>query len=199
MVGKDACDPGGPVFGQGSNGTETLREEVEAENEGIKVRSTVRWLSGAPSVKARFKERTIKASSVVLAVADEDTFRLVCRMGLRLQGRVYDTEAYEEVRPDVGCGRCCEWGHIEAQCPRTAARCGWCAEGHKTSEHSCPAEGCRLGRATGASTPWQSAGTAGALTSPRLMPARRRGPPAGRRKGGDPPAPRGGSKARPRG
>ena len=80
---------------------------------------------------------------MVLAVADEDTIRLVCRRVLWLQGQAYDTEAYEEVRPDVGCGRCCEWGHIEAQCPRTAARCGWCVEGHKTSEHSCPVEGCQ--------------------------------------------------------
>ena len=62
-------------------------------------------------------EGTIKASSVVLAVTDEDTCRLVCKGRLRLQGRRYETEAYEEIRPDVGCGRCGGWGRIEAQLP----------------------------------------------------------------------------------
>ena len=93
---------------RGTNGTETLREKIEAENGGIKIPSTIRWLCGAPSVKSRFKEGTTKAPSVVLAVSDEDTFHLVRKRGLRLQGRCHDTEAYEEVRPGVGYGRCCE-------------------------------------------------------------------------------------------
>ena len=68
---------------------------------------------------------------------------LIRKGGLRLQGRGYEVEAYEEVRPDVGCGHCCEWGHIEPQYSRTAAHCGWCAEGHTTKDHRCPVEGCR--------------------------------------------------------
>ena len=122
-------------LGRGSGSTEILREELEAENVGIRIPSPIRWLSGAPSVKDRHHEGTIKALSVVLAVTDEDTFRLVRKGGLRLQGRRYEVEAYEEVRPDVRCGHCCEWGHIEPQCLRTAARCGWCAEGHTTKDH----------------------------------------------------------------
>ena len=82
------------------------------------------WLSGAPSVEARYGGGTIEALSVVLTVADEDTYRLVRKSGLRLQGHRYETEVDEEVRPDVGCGHCSEWGYIEAQCFRTAARCG---------------------------------------------------------------------------
>ena len=113
--------PEARYLGRGSSGTEMLRE-IEAENEGIRIPSTIRWLSGAPSVKARYQEGTIKASSVVLAVVDEDTFRLVRKGGLRLQGRRYEAETYEEVRPDIKCSPCYEWGHIEPQCPRTAAR-----------------------------------------------------------------------------
>lgn len=86
MVDQDPRDPCGPYLGKGTNGTEALREEIEAENDGIKIPSRVWWLSGMPSVKARFKEGSIKPSSVVLAVSDEDTFRLVCKGGLRLQG-----------------------------------------------------------------------------------------------------------------
>ena len=138
------------------------------------------------------------APSVVQAAADEDTYRLVRNCGLRLQSRRYETEAYEEVRPDVGCGHCSEWGHIEAQCPRTAARCGWCAEGLTTREHRCPVQGCRAKKATGANTPWPSARTARAPTSCRQTPARRRGRPAATQRGGGPPPPREGSEARPR-
>ena len=46
----------------------------------------------------------------------------------------------------VGCGHCCEWGHIEPQCPRTAAHCGWFAEGHTTEDHRCPVEGYQAGK-----------------------------------------------------
>ena len=62
---------------------------------------------------------------------------------MRLQGCRYDTEAYYEIRPDVECGGCCGWGHIEAQCSRTAARCGLCAEEHETKAHRRPVEGCQ--------------------------------------------------------
>ena len=130
-------------LGKGSNGTEMLRKELEGGNEGVRIPSTVHWLSGAPGVKARHKEGIIRASSVVLAVANEDIFRFVCKGRLRLQGHRYEVETYEKARPDVGCGHCCEWGYIEPQCPRAVARCGWCAEGHKTKEHRCPVEGYR--------------------------------------------------------
>ena len=81
--------------GRGSYGTDSLREELEAENGGVRIPSTVRWLSGAASVKARYKDKTITASSVVFAVADESTYRSIRRGGLRLQGRRCDAEAYE--------------------------------------------------------------------------------------------------------
>ena len=41
-------------LGKGPRGTDALREKLEVENEGVKIPSTVRWLSGAASVKARY-------------------------------------------------------------------------------------------------------------------------------------------------
>ena len=109
MVGQGSRDPSYPIFGQGISGTETLRKELKAENEEIRIPSAIRLLLfGAPSVNARHEERTISASSVVLAFANEDTFHRVCENGLRLQGRRYEVEASEEVRQDVGCGHCAE-------------------------------------------------------------------------------------------
>ena len=58
----------------------------------------------AQSVKTRHREP--RASSAVLAVADEDVYRLVCQRGLLLQGRCYEVESYEEFRPDVASGHC---------------------------------------------------------------------------------------------
>ena len=43
-------------LGRGPKGTETFREELEAENEGIRILSPIRWLSRAHSVKARHHE-----------------------------------------------------------------------------------------------------------------------------------------------
>ena len=143
-MGESACDVNCRYLGRGSNGTETLRKELDVENEGIRIPSTIRWLCGAPNLKTRYEQRTISASSVVLAFANEDTFRLIFRKGLRLQVGRYEVETYEEIRPDVRCGPCAGWGHIEPQCYRTTARCGWCAEEHKTREHWCPVEGCRV-------------------------------------------------------
>lgn len=42
-------------LGRGAHGTETLREELEAENEGLKVPSRTRWLG----IKALYSEGTI--------------------------------------------------------------------------------------------------------------------------------------------
>ena len=71
-------------LGRGSNGTETLRRELEAENEGVRISSTIRWLCGVQGVKTRQGERTISALSVVQAFANEDTFRPVWKRGLLL-------------------------------------------------------------------------------------------------------------------
>ena len=88
-------------LGRGSGDTESLREELEVENEGVRIPSSVRWLSGAASVKARH-DNIITASSVVCAVSDESGYRSIRKGGLRLQGRRCEADAYEEVWPDVG-------------------------------------------------------------------------------------------------
>ena len=73
MVDQDAWIPIAWYVGRGSHGTDSLREELEAENGGVRIPSTVRWLSGAASAKARYNDKTITASSVVSPVVDEST------------------------------------------------------------------------------------------------------------------------------
>ena len=51
-------------------GLRKLREELEAENSGVRITAEIRWLGGA-KVRARFQEKKEGASSVVAAVLGE--------------------------------------------------------------------------------------------------------------------------------
>ena len=128
-------------LGRGTRGRDSLREGLGVGGGGVRIPSTVRWLSGAASAKARYNDKIIAAPSAVFAVLDVAVYRSVRKRGVRLQGRRYEVEAYE-TRPDVRCGHCSGWGHIETKCERTNARCSWCAEPRATRDHSSPIEGC---------------------------------------------------------
>ena len=139
---------GAPVahyVGEGTHGTEKLREEIEAENEGVEIPFPVRWLGQPSKAKARFKERAIAPSSVAFAVSGEGLFNVLSKNGLRLLGRRYEVEIFEEIGSDVLCGRCNVWGHIEAHCARDV-RYALCAGEHRSDKHECLAEGCSVGK-----------------------------------------------------
>ena len=78
-------------------GLRLLREELEAENSGVSIPAEIRWLSRAKA-QARFQEIKGGASSVVAAVLGDVTFSHVCKSGIRLFGRRYEVEAFEEAR-----------------------------------------------------------------------------------------------------
>lgn len=86
-AGQGPRYPRSPLPVQGTYGATTLKEELEAENEGIRIPSTVRWLCRSADVKACYNEGTIRPPSVVFAVLGE-------------AGR-YDIEVYEETRLDA--------------------------------------------------------------------------------------------------
>ena len=114
--------PVSPYVGRGSLGMEKLREELEAENDWVKITAVVRWLGRTADVRTRYSEEEIEASSVMITflVLGEATFSSLQKSGLRLLGRRYNGEAFEEERLDMFCGRCGRWGHIEARCTRDA-------------------------------------------------------------------------------
>ena len=105
---------------------------------------------------------------------------------MRLQGRVYEVEAYEEIRPDLRCGHCSGWGHIKSKCERTNAWCGWCAGQHRRESMHARLRGAVSRRASGAHTPWPSARIVEAPTLEWQRLVRRRRRPAARRGGGGP-------------
>ena len=91
---------------KGSGGLQKLREELEAESEGIRVHSAARWL-GETGTHTRFKERRLPRPSVVLAVVGEAAAARLCKQGARLAGLRHEVEPFEEARPDALCSRCC--------------------------------------------------------------------------------------------
>ena len=129
--------------GKGTHGTEKLREEIEAENEGVTIPLAVIWLGKLADIKARAMRGEISASSITFVVRGEGVANRLIKNGLRIIGKIYQVEAYEEARPDAMCGTCCGWGHVEAQCaPAKKPKCALCAEEHRTEHHKCPVEGC---------------------------------------------------------
>ena len=53
-MGRDIRSSTVLYLGKGTFGTEKLREELEAENEGLNILFAIRWLGRAPDVKARY-------------------------------------------------------------------------------------------------------------------------------------------------
>ena len=85
-----------------AGGLRLLREELEAENSGVSTPANIRRLSRAKA-QARNQELRGGTSSVVAAVLGDATFSRVCRSGVHLFGRRYETEASEEAWPDAFC------------------------------------------------------------------------------------------------
>ena len=103
----------------------------------------------------------------------EETFNRLHKSGLRLLGRRYEIEAFEEARPDAMGGRCCGWCLIAAHCSREA-RCALCVGERRTDQYKYRVEGCLVGKARRAHMPWLNASTVEDSTSLRRACAPRR-------------------------
>jgi hypothetical protein len=57
-------------MGKGTEGLQEMREEFEAENEGIAITTQVRWLANPRTIRERRQNREIAASSVVFVVKE---------------------------------------------------------------------------------------------------------------------------------
>ena len=67
----------------------------------------VRWLGKLSEIKERAREGKITASSVTFVVRGEEVAGRLVKNGLRIMGRLYQVELYEEARPDAMCANCC--------------------------------------------------------------------------------------------
>ena len=131
-------------LGKGTHGLEKLREELEAENEGLEIPMQIRWLGRVPVIRERAATDGIRGSSVTFVVRGQPMADRFIRSGARAAGKHYQVEAFVEARPDTICGICSGWGHGEHNCSfPNMPRCALCAQQHKTADHTCPVQGCR--------------------------------------------------------
>jgi hypothetical protein len=124
-------------------GLEKLRQELQAENEGVVVPFAISWIGGPKDVQKK-KGDGKKASSVVFAVKGSKMAEKVLKGGLRAAGVKYDVEKFMTAGPDSFCGVCSRWGHVEAKCGALKMpACMLCAGQHLTKDHKCNVVGCK--------------------------------------------------------
>ena len=73
-------------MGKGTEGVQKMREEFEAENEGIKVPTQVRWLANPSTIRDRKKNGEIAASSVVCEVKGSKVAQVLVKKGIKAAG-----------------------------------------------------------------------------------------------------------------
>jgi len=124
-------------------GLEKLRQELQAENEGVVLPLAINWIGGPKDVQKK-KAEGKKASSVVFAVKGSKMAEKVLKGGLRAAGVKYDVEKFINARPDSFCGVCSRWGHVEVKCGSLKMpACMLCAGRHLTKDHKCNMVGCK--------------------------------------------------------
>jgi len=124
-------------------GLEKLRQELQAENEGVVLPLAINWIGGPKDVQKK-KAEGKKASSVVFAVKGSKMAEKVLKGGLRAAGVKYDVERFVNAGPDSFCGVCSRWGHVDAKCGSLKMpACMLCAGRHLTKDHKCNVVGCK--------------------------------------------------------
>jgi len=124
-------------------GLEKLRQKLQAENEGVVLPLAINWIGGRKDVQKK-KAEGKKASSVVFAVKGSKMAQEVLKGGLRAAGMKYDVEKFVNAGPDLFCGVCSRWGHVDAKCGSLKMpACMLCAGRHLTKDHKCNVVGCK--------------------------------------------------------
>jgi len=124
-------------------GLEKLRQELQAENEGVVLPLAINWIGGPKDVQKK-KTEGKKASSVVFAVKGSKMAEKVLKGGLRAAGVKYDVEKFMNAGPDSFCGVCSRWGHVDSKCGSLKMpACMLCAGRHLTKDHKCNIVGCK--------------------------------------------------------
>jgi len=124
-------------------GLEKLRQELQAENEGVVLPLAINWIGGPKDVQKK-KAEGKKASSVVFVVKGSKMAEKVLKGGLRAAGMKYDVEKFMNAGPDSFCGVCSRCGHVEWKCGSLKMpACMLWAGRHLTKDHKCNMVGCK--------------------------------------------------------
>jgi hypothetical protein len=129
-------------MGKGTTGLQKMREEIQADNEGVAIPAQERWLSNPRMMREREQRGEIKASSVVFIVRGKKLAQRLVNKGVGAAGVRYKVEPYTNAGPNSFCELCCRCGHIESKCSHPQPKCGYCAGPHRSSKHRCNVVGC---------------------------------------------------------
>jgi hypothetical protein len=128
-------------MGKGTKGLQKMREEIQAENEGVRIPPQVSWLSNPRTIKEREQRGEIKASSVVFMVKGKKVAQRLVNKGVTAAGVRNMVEPYTNAGSDSLSDLCCGWGHIESKCNHQP-KCGYCTRPHRSAKHRCNVVGC---------------------------------------------------------
>jgi hypothetical protein len=103
-------------MGKGTEGLQKIREEFDAENEGVAIPTQVRWLVNPHTIRERRQNGYIAASSVVVVVKGNKVAQRLVKKGIKAAGVWYQVETYTNGDPGSRCVLCCGWGHIVNKC-----------------------------------------------------------------------------------
>jgi hypothetical protein len=126
---------------EGTKGLHMMREEFEAENEGIVIPTQMRWQANPHTIRERRQNGEIDASSVVFVVKGCRLAQSMRTKGIKAAGVLYLVEACTSAGPDSRSELCCGWVHIENMCG-SKPKSGYCSRNHRTSDHKCNGVGC---------------------------------------------------------
>ena len=91
-------------MGKGTHGTEKLREEAEAENEGMKIPRVIQWLGRPSEVKPGLKVERSQRPRLRSRPRERACSTAFSRAGYSFLGRRYEAEVFEKIGPDALCG-----------------------------------------------------------------------------------------------
>ena len=128
-------------MGKGTEGLQKMREQFEAENEGIVIPTPVRWLANPRTIRERRHNGEMAGSSVVFFLKGSNVAQSLVKKGIIAVGVWYQVETYTNEGPDSRRERCCGWGHMENKCG-SKPKCGYCSGHHRTGDHKCNVVGC---------------------------------------------------------
>ena len=128
-------------MGKGTEGLHKMREEFEAENEGVMIPTQVRWLVNPRTTRERRQNSVITASSVVFVVKGSKVAQNLIKKGIKAAGVWHRVEAFMNAGPDSRCDLCCGWGDTENKSGKKP-KCGYCSGNHWTTDHKCNVVGC---------------------------------------------------------
>jgi len=134
-------------MGKGTEGLQKMREELEAENEGIVIPTQLRWLANPRTIRERMQNGENAPSSVVFVVNGSKVAQSLVKKDIKPAGVWYRVETYTNEGPDSRCELCCGWGLIENKCGSKPKR-GYCSGHHRTSDHKCNVVGCTAKQAS---------------------------------------------------